>query len=168
MANGNSFSRASFTRPREGGHSHTALHRHAHACPDEIKFGKRKCQIAPCGIRNRGCPGANVEWRCPGLHLLKWVVVGAWCDVSDHLLLSFTVRASWRVHAAEVTGRSRKMVASMLSDLLNCPCLRLYRGFLIIGHLPRQSIRKESETSSQGRVNSRITLRLWSMCPCEG
>ncbi|PKI60856.1 hypothetical protein CRG98_018729 [Punica granatum] len=39
MASGDSFSRASVARPREGGHSQAALHRHAHSCPDEIKFG---------------------------------------------------------------------------------------------------------------------------------
>ncbi|OWM91295.1 hypothetical protein CDL15_Pgr000239 [Punica granatum] len=59
---------------------------------------------------------------------VKWPVVGAWCDVSDHLLLFFTARASWRVHAVETIGYSRKMVASMLSDSLDCPCFRLHRG----------------------------------------
>ncbi|OWM70413.1 hypothetical protein CDL15_Pgr008702 [Punica granatum] len=39
MASGDSFSRASVVRPREGGHSQAALHRFAHACPDEMKFG---------------------------------------------------------------------------------------------------------------------------------
>ncbi|OWM63614.1 hypothetical protein CDL15_Pgr008157 [Punica granatum] len=39
MASGDSFSRASVARPREGGHSQAALHRRAHACPDEMKFG---------------------------------------------------------------------------------------------------------------------------------
>ncbi|PKI67596.1 hypothetical protein CRG98_012019 [Punica granatum] len=116
---------------------------------------------------NRGSPGATVEWGCPGLHLLKWPVAGALCDVSDHLLLSFIVRASWRVHAAEVSRCSRKTVTSMLSDSLDCPRLQLHRGYLIVRHLPRQSIRNGSKTSSQGSVNSRIALRLWSMCPCE-
>ncbi|PKI67452.1 hypothetical protein CRG98_012036 [Punica granatum] len=77
-----------------------------------------------------------------------------------------SLRASWRVHAAEVTGCSRKTVASMLSDLLDCPRLRLYRACLIIRHLPHQSIKKGSKTSSRGSVNSCIALRLWSMCPC--
>ncbi|OWM71014.1 hypothetical protein CDL15_Pgr012505 [Punica granatum] len=40
MASGDSFSRASVARPREGGHSQAALHRRAHACPDEMKFGQ--------------------------------------------------------------------------------------------------------------------------------
>ncbi|OWM74522.1 hypothetical protein CDL15_Pgr005101 [Punica granatum] len=73
----------------------------------------------PMWIGNRGCPCANVDRGCPGLHLLKWPVAGAWCDVSDHLLLFFTVRTSWRVHAVKVNGCSRKTVASMLSDSLN-------------------------------------------------
>ncbi|OWM90079.1 hypothetical protein CDL15_Pgr000866 [Punica granatum] len=117
---------------------------------------------------NQGCPGANVERGCPGLHLLKWPVAGVWCDVFDYHLLFFAVRASRRVHDTEVTGCSRKTVASMLNDSLDCPHLQLRRGYLIVGHLPRQSIRKGSETSSRGSVNSRIALRLWSMCPCEG
>ncbi|OWM85753.1 hypothetical protein CDL15_Pgr023686 [Punica granatum] len=96
----------------------------------------------------------------PVFILWKWPVAGALCDVSDHLLLFFAVHASWRVHAAEVTGCSRKTVASMLSDSLNCPSLWLHRGYLIVEHLPRQSIRKGSETSSRGSVNSRIVLRL--------
>ncbi|PKI72274.1 hypothetical protein CRG98_007348 [Punica granatum] len=50
---------------------------------------KRKCQIAPCGIGNRGYPGVNVDRGYPGLHLWKWLVAGALCDVSDHLLLFF-------------------------------------------------------------------------------
>ncbi|OWM90071.1 hypothetical protein CDL15_Pgr000858 [Punica granatum] len=119
-------------------------------------------------IGNRGCPGANVDWGCPGLHLWKWPVAGTLCDVSDHLLLLFVVRASWRVHAAEVAGCSRKTVASMLNDSLDCPHLQLRRGYLIVGHLPRQSIKKGFETSSRGSVNSCIALHLWSMCPCEG
>ncbi|PKI79298.1 hypothetical protein CRG98_000312 [Punica granatum] len=141
------------------------LHRGvASAAP--LLSGKRKCQIAPCGIGNRGCLGANVERGCPDLHLLKWPVVGAWFDVSDHLLLFFTARAFWRVHAVETTGCSRKTVASMLSDSFDCPCFRLHMGgYLTVGHLSRQSIRKGSKTSSQGSVNSCIALRLWSMCP---
>ncbi|PKI74251.1 hypothetical protein CRG98_005372 [Punica granatum] len=82
-----------------------------------------------------------------------WLVVDAWCDVSDHLLLFFAIRASWMVHAAEVTRCSRKTVASMLSDSLDCSRLQLHRGYLIVGHLPRQSIRNGSETSSRGCVN---------------
>ncbi|OWM70401.1 hypothetical protein CDL15_Pgr008690 [Punica granatum] len=39
MASGDSFSRASVARPREGEHSQAALLRLAHACPDEMKFG---------------------------------------------------------------------------------------------------------------------------------
>ncbi|OWM83372.1 hypothetical protein CDL15_Pgr012853 [Punica granatum] len=39
MASGDSFSRASIARLWEGGHSQAALHRRAHACPDETKFG---------------------------------------------------------------------------------------------------------------------------------
>ncbi|PKI42155.1 hypothetical protein CRG98_037451 [Punica granatum] len=39
MASGDSFSLASVTRPREGGHSQAALHRRPHACPDKMKFG---------------------------------------------------------------------------------------------------------------------------------
>ncbi|OWM76939.1 hypothetical protein CDL15_Pgr011664 [Punica granatum] len=123
------------------------------ACELPLSFRKRKCQIAPCGIGNQGCLGANVERGCPGLHLLKWLVVDAWCDVSDHLLLFFAIRASWMVHAAEVTRCSRKTVASMLSDSLDCSRLQLHRGYLIVGHLPRQSIRNGSETSSRGCVN---------------
>ncbi|PKI79295.1 hypothetical protein CRG98_000309 [Punica granatum] len=38
MASSDSFSRASAASPREGGHSQAALHRRAHACPDEIKI----------------------------------------------------------------------------------------------------------------------------------
>ncbi|PKI47441.1 hypothetical protein CRG98_032150 [Punica granatum] len=112
---------------------------------------KRKYQIAPCGIGNRGCLARMLNGNAPVLI----------CEVAR-------VRASWRVHAVEATGYSRKMVASMLSDSLDCPCFRLHRGYLIVGHLPRQSIRKGSETSSQGSVNSCIALRLWSMCPCDG
>ncbi|OWM82721.1 hypothetical protein CDL15_Pgr014209 [Punica granatum] len=104
----------------------------------------------------------------PVFILWKWPVAGALYDVSDHLLLFFTVSTSWRVYAIEANGCSRKTVASMLSDSLNCPCLWLHRGYLIVEHLPCQSIRKGSETSSRGSVNSRIALRLWSMCPCEG
>ncbi|PKI43827.1 hypothetical protein CRG98_035778 [Punica granatum] len=66
--------------------------------------------------------------------------------------------------AAEVTGCSRKTIASMLSDSLDCPRLRLHRGYLIIRHLHRQSIRKGFETSSRGIVNSRNALRLWGIC----
>ncbi|PKI40569.1 hypothetical protein CRG98_039043 [Punica granatum] len=40
MASGDSFSRASVAHPREGGHSQAALHRLAHACPNETKFGR--------------------------------------------------------------------------------------------------------------------------------
>ncbi|PKI77734.1 hypothetical protein CRG98_001858 [Punica granatum] len=79
-------------------------------------------------IRNRGCPGANVDRGCPGLHLWKWPIAGALCDVSDHLLLFFAVRASWRAYAAEVTSCSKKTVASMLNDLLDYSHLRLRRG----------------------------------------
>ncbi|PKH69538.1 hypothetical protein CRG98_050095 [Punica granatum] len=39
MTSGDSFSRASVVRPREGEHSQAALQRRAHACPDETKFG---------------------------------------------------------------------------------------------------------------------------------
>ncbi|PKI61542.1 hypothetical protein CRG98_018038 [Punica granatum] len=39
MASGDSFSRASVARPREGGHPKPGCIRRAHACPDEMKFG---------------------------------------------------------------------------------------------------------------------------------
>ncbi|PKI59751.1 hypothetical protein CRG98_019854 [Punica granatum] len=38
MVSGDSFSHSFVVRPREGGHSQAALHRRAHACPDEMKF----------------------------------------------------------------------------------------------------------------------------------
>ncbi|PKI54839.1 hypothetical protein CRG98_024790 [Punica granatum] len=89
---------------------------------------EKKISNCPMWNREPRLPSANVERECPCLHLLKWPVVGAWCDVSDHLLLFFTARASWRVHAIEATECSRKMVASMLNDSLDCPCFRLHRG----------------------------------------
>ncbi|PKI47077.1 hypothetical protein CRG98_032529 [Punica granatum] len=45
-----------------------------------------------------------------------------------------------RAPAVEVDGCSRKTVASMLSDSLNCPRLRLRRGYLIVGHLLRRRL----------------------------
>ncbi|PKI49212.1 hypothetical protein CRG98_030401 [Punica granatum] len=127
--------------------------------------------MGPCSARKRkrGCLGGNVERGCPSLHLLKWPVEGALCDrcPQSYLVIS-AVHASWMVHAAKVPEYSRKTVVLMLGDSLDCPLLRLHRGYLIVGHFPRQSIRKGSKTSSRGSVNSRIALRLWSMCPCEG
>ncbi|OWM90082.1 hypothetical protein CDL15_Pgr000869 [Punica granatum] len=64
----------------------------------------------------------------PVFILWKWPVASALCDVSDHLLLFFTVRTSWGVHAVKANEYSRKTIASMLSDSLNCPHLRLHRG----------------------------------------
>ncbi|OWM87919.1 hypothetical protein CDL15_Pgr000336 [Punica granatum] len=53
-------------------------------------------------------------------------MAGALCDVSDHFLLIFTVRISWRVHTVKANGCSQKTVASMLSDSLNCLSLVSY------------------------------------------
>ncbi|PKI41315.1 hypothetical protein CRG98_038301 [Punica granatum] len=55
MAGGDSFSPAPVARPREGGHSQAALHRRAHACPDEIKI--RVARWNPGGPMITGCPG---------------------------------------------------------------------------------------------------------------
>ncbi|PKI64489.1 hypothetical protein CRG98_015125 [Punica granatum] len=54
MTSGDSFSHASVAHPWKGGHSQAALHRRAHACPDEIKF---ECAHSP----HRGL-------RCPPRH----------------------------------------------------------------------------------------------------
>ncbi|PKI41621.1 hypothetical protein CRG98_037989 [Punica granatum] len=107
----------------------------------------------------QNCPG--YEWSRLPRRMQMMLVASVLHDLRPRLcLVALALCASWRVRGVEVVGCSRKTVASMLSDSLDCLRLRLRRGYLIVGHLYRQSIRKGSETSSRGSVNLRIAFRL--------
>ncbi|PKI67500.1 hypothetical protein CRG98_012084 [Punica granatum] len=135
------------------------------ACCGRCPFLLRMTGSVPVsfvGMTHYGNLRANFNQGCPSVRRLPRLCCRELQPVMSQL------RASWRVHAIEAVECSRKTVMSMLSDLLNCLRLQLRRGYLIVGHLPRRSIRKGSETSSRGSVNSRIALCLWPMCPYEG
>ncbi|PKI73443.1 hypothetical protein CRG98_006151 [Punica granatum] len=69
MASGDSFSRAPVARPWEGGHSQAALHRRAHASPDEIKIRVRTAWRLRWGHLEvaRWNPGGPMITVCSGI-----------------------------------------------------------------------------------------------------
>ncbi|OWM66965.1 hypothetical protein CDL15_Pgr002719 [Punica granatum] len=94
MASGDSFSRASVARPREGGHSQAALHRCAHACPDEMKFGCAQLGDsagdileAYYGKINRGTPVPPLSHFFSGSqHIVGGTLDGPSSDLDDALV----------------------------------------------------------------------------------
>ncbi|PKI70069.1 hypothetical protein CRG98_009532 [Punica granatum] len=103
MASGDSFSRASVARPWEGGHSQAALHRRAHACPDETKFG-----CAQYGKMNRERERGNESHHGKGPGALKLGPVAL--PQLLHLVLA--------LHGCLGRGRSRAAMGHGVDDLL--------------------------------------------------
>ncbi|PKI60805.1 hypothetical protein CRG98_018794 [Punica granatum] len=87
------------------------------------------------------CPMSLFE--TPRLCIAEWPVAGAFCDRCPQSYLDISaVHASWMVHAAEAAECSRKTVALILDNSLNCLRLLFCRGYLIIRHPPCRSKRK--------------------------
>ncbi|PKI56804.1 hypothetical protein CRG98_022762 [Punica granatum] len=122
-----------------------------HICITSLRVNCSRCLTIYVKMTNVGCrykearddPMVASECGCKATVLRIRLTVGtatrlvAW-ECEKRGWFTCKVRASWKVHVAEVAGCSRKTVASMLSDSLNCHRLRLRRGYLIVGHLPRQ------------------------------
>ncbi|PKI74294.1 hypothetical protein CRG98_005319 [Punica granatum] len=136
-----------------------------HGClPGGLQYARAHCPV-DCEVHGR-LPGrfAICTGRIPNeLHGSK--VLTQWtCGVHERLLGWFAICTRRILNELHGSKAPTQWTCGVHERLLGgfARCTAFLIRYRIVGHLPRQSIRKGSKTSSWGSVNSCIALRLWS------